>query len=88
MATSSGLLVSMSQSVHVNPVLFPVSCFPNHERPFVVVELGHENVRLHAWEVATLDALAAAVADARDQLAAVLAGQATLPIESAAAVPA
>ena len=88
MATSSGVLVSMSQSVHTEDrVEFPVSCFPNHERPFVVVELGHENVRLHAWDVATLDALAAAVADARDQLDAVLAGQDVLPVEPEA-VPA
>lgn len=51
-------------------------------QPFVVLHLGNHNVSMHVFDVATLTALAQTVAEARNLLAAALAGQDRLPVDT------
>jgi hypothetical protein len=80
-----GTLVSTSHSAAVGEVRFEVRSHPDQGRPFVVLVLGHRDVTVHLFDVATVDALQAAVAEARDLLTAALVGQDRLPVELTAA---
>lgn len=80
-----GVLVSSSISVDGDQLRFAVRSHPHAVDPFVVLELGNHQVSMHVFDVATLTALAQAVAEARDLLSAALAGQTPLPVETSPA---
>jgi hypothetical protein len=77
---ASRLLVSTSCSVAVGQVSFGGRSFPHGPR-LLVVDLGGQNLTMHLLAVASVDALAAAVGDARGQFHAALAGQGSLLLD-------
>lgn len=77
-----GVLLSSSISVDADRLQFEVRSYPDGLQPFVVLHLGNHNVSMHVFDVATLTALAQTVAEARNLLAAALAGQDRLPVDT------
>lgn len=78
-----GVLVSSTVGLDADEVQFSVRSHVHRDYPYVVLGLGSHNLSMHVYDLATLTALAATVAEAKDLLTAALAGQDRLPVDPA-----
>jgi hypothetical protein len=83
---ASGVLLSTSQALPPGSCSSRCGPHADHKRPFVVLVLGSRDVTMHVFDLAAMDALQAAVAEARDLLASAVARQDRLPAEQTAAL--
>jgi hypothetical protein len=70
-----GLLLSSSVSVNGGGVRFRLRSHRDYDPPFVVLYLGADDATMHVYDLETLIALAAMVAEARELLGAALTGE-------------